>query len=152
MKKSTWARNQLGWHTDGLRDIAYLRAPKAMLNFGVHLDTVNPYEGDAGLCLLPGTHNQHMLGFYFRKPYFFSNEPDPKEVCVPTTAGDVTVHDGRLWHRVQPAEGEGPQTLRRSMYVAYLTDDQPVEIKTAKSTIPFYHRLTGILRLFKGGL
>ena len=27
-KKSTWARNQLGWHTDGLRDIAYLRAPK----------------------------------------------------------------------------------------------------------------------------
>jgi len=151
-KKSVWSRNQLGWHTDGLRDIAYLRAPKAMLNFGIHLDTVDPNNGDAGLCLIPGTHNQHMWGFYFRKLYFFSNEADEKEICVKTTAGDVTVHDGRLWHRVEPAKEVGEHTLRRSIYVPYLTNDQPVEIKSKASSVPAYHRFAWILRMFKGGL
>ena len=29
---------RLGWHTDGLRDLFYLRMPREMLNVGLHLD------------------------------------------------------------------------------------------------------------------
>ena len=29
---------KLGWHTDGVRDLFYLRVPKPMLNIGLHLD------------------------------------------------------------------------------------------------------------------
>ena len=60
-------RPGLGWHTDGLRDIFYLRKPQQMLNFGLHLDKVSKEEG--GLRLLPGTHLQSMLAMMFRKPY-----------------------------------------------------------------------------------
>ena len=45
---------RLGWHTDGLRDLFYLRMPKKMLNVGLHLDAVGEEEG--GLRILPGTH------------------------------------------------------------------------------------------------
>ena len=43
-------RSGLGWYTDGLRDIFYLRKPQQMLNFGLHLDKVNKDED--GLRLL----------------------------------------------------------------------------------------------------
>ena len=69
--KSAWSRPKLGWHTDALRDIAYLRLPKPMLNFGLHLDTVDAGQGDAALCLLPGTHRQSLLSFVFRKARVF---------------------------------------------------------------------------------
>ena len=36
----------------------------------------------------------------FRKPYFISHKPHKHEVAVETLPGDMTVHDGRLWHRV----------------------------------------------------
>ena len=131
-----WSRKQLGWHTDALRDIAYGRMPGAMLNFGIHLDDCDPAAGDAALCLLPGTHRQSFFGFLFRKIYFLSEDPDEDEICVQTSAGDVTIHDGRLWHRVKPSERP---SLRRSVYVPILTVDQPVEIKTVASSTPFYH-------------
>lgn len=146
-----WSRAQLGWHTDGLRDIAYLRIPKPMLNVGMHLDTVDQKNGDAALCLLPSTHLQSFLGFCFRKIYFISTEKDADEICVSTNAGDVTVHDGRLWHRVEPSKKTGTASLRRTVYVPYLTSDQPVEIKSKDSTTPFYHYIGMFMRYLKGG-
>ena len=128
---------RLGWHTDGLRDLAYLKMPAQMLNVGLHL-TDCPRE-NGGLRLIPGTHNQGFFSMCFRKAYFISHRPDPKEVCVETQAGDLTVHDGRLWHRVERSPHSGDKSLRRSMYVPYLTDD--FHPKGDASKTPFYHYL-----------
>ena len=35
----------LGWHTDGLPDLFYLRRSQEMLNFGLHLDEMNTADG-----------------------------------------------------------------------------------------------------------
>ena len=138
-------RPGLGWHTDGLRDLFYLRKPQEMLNFGLHLDQVSAEEG--GLRLIPGTHKQGMLSMMFRKPYFISHKPHKHEVAVETLPGDMTVHDGRLWHRV--AQNKTPNTQRRSLYVPYMTG--PPIIRTEKSKTVFYHKLGRLARRFKGG-
>ena len=131
------ARPNLGWHTDGLRDLFYLRMPQQMLNVGLHFDTCTKDTG--GLRILPGSHNQSFLSMCFKKPYFVSNRPDPDEIAVETEPGDLTVHDGRTWHRVEGSPFVGPKSLRRSMYVPYLTDTyQP---KNARSKTPIYLRL-----------
>ena len=138
---------RLGWHTDGLRDLCYLRMPQQMLNVGLHLDEIK--DGDGGLCLIPGTHRQGFWDMCFRKFYFFSHAPDPDEICVSTQAGDLTIHDGRLWHRVQRSSQTGEASLRRTMYVPYLTG--PYEPKNEHSTTPPYHhvgRVTRALRLW----
>lgn len=136
---------RLGWHTDGLRDLFYLRMPQQMLNVGLHLDECPAENG--GLRLLPGTHRQGFLSMCFRKPYFVWHRPDPRELVVETKPGDLTVHDGRLWHRVAQSERTGPASLRRSMYVPYLTG--PYEPKTEESRTPAYHRLGAAIRFFK---
>jgi len=128
---------KLGWHTDGLRDLFYLRKPAKMLNVGLHLDDITLDDG--GLRLIPGSHNQGFLSMCFRKPYFIWHKEDKKEVCVETKAGDLTVHDGRLWHRVAQSSKTGPASLRRSMYVPYQTG--PVVIKQQDEKMPVYHRL-----------
>lgn len=138
-------RPGLGWHTDGLRDIFYLRKPQQMLNFGLHLDQVSAEEG--GLRLIPGTHTQSMLAMMFRKPYFISHKPHKNEVAVETLPGDMTVHDGRLWHRVAQNNRRGTQ--RRSLYVPYMTG--PPIIRTEESKTVFYHRLGRLARRIKGG-
>jgi phytanoyl-CoA hydroxylase len=133
----------LGWHTDGLRDLFYGRLPARMLNVGVHFDRCTAAEG--GLRLIPGTHRQGVASMCFRKLYFLSHAPDPAEVVIATEPGDVTVHDGRLWHRVARARVEGTASVRRTMYVPYLTDPV-VELKHAGSLTPAYHRLGVALR------
>ena len=35
----------------------------------------------------------------FGKLYFFDNRPDKREVALTAKKGDLTIHDGRLWHR-----------------------------------------------------
>jgi phytanoyl-CoA hydroxylase len=137
---------KLGWHTDGLRDLFYLRMPQRMLNVGLHLDRIT--RADGGLRLLPGTHRQGFFSMCFRKPYFVSHAEDPAEVCVETEPGDLTVHDGRLWHRVAPSPHVGWRSLRRSMYVPYQTG--PHERKSDASPTPFYHRVGGWLRRLRG--
>jgi len=137
---------RLGWHTDGLRDLFYLRMPKRMLNIGLHLDRCT--EDNGGLRLLPGSHTQGFLSMCFRKPYFVSHAKDPNEIVVETEPGDLTVHDGRLWHRVAASTRRGPASLRRSMYVPYLTD-APAP-KDDSSTMPLYHRVGGALRKARG--
>ena len=136
---------QLGWHTDGLRDLFYLRMPQQMLNVGLHFDTVTAADG--GLRLIPGSHTQGFWDMCFRKLYFISHAPDPKEIAVETKAGDLTVHDGRLWHRVARSPKTGSESLRRSMYVPYLTG--PYEPKTEKSSTPAYHHLGRLGRWFR---
>ncbi len=130
-------RPSLGWHTDGLRDLFYGRMPKQMLNVGFHMHRVRPEDG--GLRLIPGTHTQGFLSTVFRKPYFISHGEDKDEVAVETWPGDLTVHDGRLWHRVQASPHLGEKSYRASMYVPYLTHDY--DPKDAKSHTPVYMRL-----------
>jgi len=139
---------RLGWHTDGLRDLAYLRMPRRMLNVGLHFDRIRAEDG--GLRLIPGTHDQGFRDMAFRKLYFLDHRPDPAEIAVETHPGDLTIHDGRLWHRVQQSPHTGARSLRRSMYLPYLTDAyQP---KSESSPTPIYHRWGKVLRRFKGVL
>jgi phytanoyl-CoA hydroxylase len=136
------AYRRLGWHTDGLRDIFYLRRPQPMLNVGVYLDD-SPKE-IGGLRLIPGTHTQGIVPMVLRKPYFVSHGVDKREIAVEAKAGDLTIHDGRLWHRVALAKMEGAASRRRIMYVPFVTGEyQP---KDESSKTPFYHRLQGVTR------
>ena len=137
---------RLGWHTDGLRDLFYGRMPQRMLNIGLHLDRCTRENG--GLRLIPGSHTQGFWSMCFRKAYFVSHGDDPAEICVETAPGDLTVHDGRLWHRVARSQYEGAPSLRRSMYLPYLTG--PYEPKSDDSPTPFYHRLGERMRGRRG--
>jgi hypothetical protein len=80
----------------------------------------------------------------FRKPYFVSHAPDRSEFPLETLPGDLTVHDGRLWHRVARSQRCGPESLRRSLYVPYLTG--PEEPKHEGSRTPAYHHLGRVQR------
>lgn len=136
---------RLGWHTDGLRDVAYLRKPQAMFNVGLHFDEISAADG--GLRLIPGSHTQGLWDMAFRKLYFLDHRPDPAEIAVETQPGDLTVHDGRLWHRVAQSPHSGWRSLRRSMYVPYQTG--PLATKAEDSPTPIYHTIGRALRWFK---
>ncbi|HCH66858.1 MAG: phytanoyl-CoA dioxygenase [Deltaproteobacteria bacterium] len=136
---------RLGWHTDGLRDLAYLRMPEPMFNIGLHFDRIAPEDG--GLRLIPGSHNQGLWDMCFRKFYFFDHTEDESEVMVETWPGDLTVHDGRLWHRVGPSTKDGWQSLRRSMYVPYQRGE--AIRRNDDSPTPIYHRIGQVQRWWK---
>ena len=145
MNTARSTRKRLGWHTDGLRDICYLRMPVEMLNVGLHLDDISASDG--GLRLIPGTHTQGFRDMCFRKPYFVNHSTDEQEICVETKAGDLTVHDGRLWHRVARSSRKGKASLRRSMFVPYLTG--PYEPKDESAATPSYHTLGQAIRFVR---
>ena len=107
--------SQLGWHTDALRDIFYGQKVMPMLNVGIHLD--NSSTDNGGLRIIPGTHNKGLATLLFKKMYFISHKPDKQEVGLNVEAGDLTVHDGRLWHRVAQSPFVGERSRRRVMYV-----------------------------------
>ncbi|QEC45812.1 phytanoyl-CoA dioxygenase family protein [Pseudobacter ginsenosidimutans] len=131
------AYNRLGWHTDSPRDLFLGSRILPMLNVGLHLDNC-PFE-NGGLRVLPGTHTQNLFRLLFRKKYFIDNRPDKNEVGFDIQAGDLTVHDGRLWHRVQQSAFEGEASRRRVIYIPIVTGAyQP---KDANSATPFYHKL-----------
>ncbi|TNE86689.1 MAG: phytanoyl-CoA dioxygenase [Deltaproteobacteria bacterium] len=114
-------RPDLAWHTDALRDVFYNgEMPGPMLNVGFHFDRIKPEDG--GLRLIPGTHTQSAWSTLFHKVHFVTNDDDPREVMVETWPGDLTVHDGRAWHRVKASPHTGARSLRRSMYVPYVID------------------------------
>ena len=126
----------MGWHTDGLRDIFYLQKPKPMLNVGIHLDDNPKHFG--GLRIIPGTHTQSIFGMLFRKKYFISNKPDKNEIAVETEEGDLTIHDGRLWHRAE-APAVSARGERRVIYFPIISGKyQP---KNENSSTPAYLRL-----------
>lgn len=128
--------SQMGWHTDSPRDIFLGQRIMPMLNVGIHLDNC-PME-NGGLRVITGTHKQGMLKLLFGKKYFIDNRPDPREVGFDIDAGDLTVHDGRLWHRVQQAPNFGESSRRRVMYVPLITGKYKPKSETSKT--PFYLR------------
>lgn len=129
---------QMGWHTDCPRDFFLGQKMMPMLNVGIHLDNC-PFE-NGGLRVLPGTHKQNMLYLLFSKKYFIDHTPDPKEVGFDINAGDLTVHDGRIWHRVEQSPNYGEKSRRRVMYVPITTGKY--NPKSENSTTPFYHWFT----------
>lgn len=130
-------RPGLGWHTDALRQVFYGRVPGPMMNVGLHFERIR--EEDGGLRLIPGSHKQSWSGFVFGKAYFVDHRPDPREIMVETWPGDLTVHDGRLWHRVQASVYTGKRSRRQSMYVPYVTG--PYEPRSEESQPMPYHRV-----------
>ncbi len=128
---------QLGWHTDSPRDLFLGSKILPMLNVGLHLDDCPLNNG--GLRVLPGTHTQGLFTLLFKKKYFVDHKPDEKEVGFEIEAGDLTVHDGRLWHRVQQSPYIGEQSRRRVMYIPVITGEY--RPKHANSPTPFYHKL-----------
>ena len=128
--------SRMGWHTDALRDIFYGKKVLPMLNVGLHFDNTTIENG--GLRLIPGTHNKGLGTLLFKKPYFISHKPDKNEIGLNVEAGDLTVHDGRLWHRVAQSPFVGEKSRRRVMYVPIITGSyQP---RTEKSKPLFYQR------------
>ena len=131
---------QLGWHTDGLRDVFLGQKLRPLWQVGLYLDDSPRQKG--GLRLIPGTHKQGLAGMLFRKAYFVSHAPDPREVCIEAGRGDLTIHDGRLWHRVARAEVTGEASRRRVAYLPFV--EGPYRPKTEESPTPLYHRLQRI--------
>jgi ectoine hydroxylase-related dioxygenase (phytanoyl-CoA dioxygenase family) len=129
---------QMGWHTDSPRDLFLGQKIMPMLNVGIHLDTCLFENG--GLRVLPGTHKQSMFKLLFGKKYFIDNSDDKREVGFDIFAGDLTVHDGRTWHRVKQSPLIGEASRRRVMYVPIITGKYMP--KSEKSKTPFYHKFT----------
>lgn len=129
--------SQMGWHTDSPRDLFLGSRILPMLNVGLHLDDCPADNG--GLRVLPGTHEQNLFQLLFKKKYFIDNKPDKNEFAFDIEAGDLTIHDGRLWHRVQQSPYVGEKSRRRVMYIPIITGEK--KLKTANSPTPFYHKL-----------
>lgn len=134
--------SQMGWHVDGLRDIFHGAKLNPMLNVGIHLSNLKPENG--GLRLIPGTHKQGLYNMLFRKRHFLDNNPDPEEVAVLPEAGDLTVHDGRLWHRVEKSSVVGESSRRRVIYVPIIAGKYAP--KDANSPTAFYQRFAGVVK------
>jgi phytanoyl-CoA hydroxylase len=128
--------SRMGWHTDSPRDLFLGQRILPMLNVGLHLDDCPQSNG--GLRVLPGTHRQHTLMTLFRKKQFIDHRPDRREVGFDIEAGDLTIHNGNLWHRVEQSPNFGASSRRRVMYIPIITGD--VKLKDASSKTPFYHR------------
>jgi phytanoyl-CoA hydroxylase len=128
--------SQMGWHTDSPRDLFLGQKIMPMLNVGIHLDPC-PFE-NGGLRVLPGTHKQGVLRLLFKKKYFIDNNPDAREIGFDINAGDLTVHDGRIWHRAQQSPHLGEASRRRVMYVPIITGKYMPKDENSKT--PFYHR------------
>ncbi len=131
---------QLGWHTDSPRDLFLGSRILPMLNIGLHLD--NCHSSTGGLRVIPGTHKQGLFRMLFRKKYFIDHKADKKEVGFDIEAGDLTIHDGRIWHRVQQSSLSGEQSRRRVLYFPAITGDY--HPKNEHSATPFYHKLAQI--------
>ena len=133
---------QMGWHTDGLRDIFHGQKLAPMLNVGIHLNTLAPENG--GLRILPGTHKQTLYQMLFRKKYFLDNEADANELAITPSAGDLTIHDGRLWHRVAQSKVTGEESRRRVIYLPIIAGKYTP--KTADSPTAFYQRFATLVK------
>jgi ectoine hydroxylase-related dioxygenase (phytanoyl-CoA dioxygenase family) len=113
-----------------------------MLNVGVHLSTQT--EENGGLKIIPGTHKQSIYQMLFRKKYFLDNRPDKDEISILPEAGDLTVHDGRLWHRVAQSSLRGEPSRRRVIYVPIIAGKYVP--KNENSPTVFYQRFAGIVK------
>ena len=126
---------KLGWHTDSIRDIFYLEKVRPMLNVGIHVSPSSAAHG--GLRVIPGTHLQSIWKLLTGKLHIIGHKPDPKELVVEVAVGDLTIHDGRLWHRAT-----GPTQVlghtRKTIYFPILCG--PYAPKNENSKPPLYLR------------
>jgi ectoine hydroxylase-related dioxygenase (phytanoyl-CoA dioxygenase family) len=134
--------SRMGWHTDCLRDVFYGKKIMPMLNVGVHL--TDAVENNGGLRILPGTHKQNLLNLLFKKRYFFDHSEDKNEIGLKTKAGDLTIHDGRLWHRVAQSSIIGEQSRRQVMYVPVICGDYAIKHENSKTL--FYQRFYNVVK------
>jgi phytanoyl-CoA hydroxylase len=133
---------KMGWHTDGLRDIFHGQKLSPMLNVGIHLNSLEASNG--GLRIIAGTHRQSLYHMLFRKKYFLDNKPDDQEVAITPDAGDLTIHDGRLWHRVAQSTVIGEASRRRVIYIPIIVGKY--EPKNEHSPTALYQRFAGIVK------
>ncbi len=133
---------QLGWHTDVARDFLLGKGLYPMLNIGIYLTDSGPENG--GLRTLPGTHKQNGFQTMFKKLQVLNTQEDPNEVSMEAEAGDLCIHDGRLWHRVAMSPHIGKKSHRRVMYVSMLSG--PSDERNSKSKTPFYLRFLKLAR------
>jgi phytanoyl-CoA hydroxylase len=133
---------KMGWHTDGLRDIFHGQKLNPMLNVGIHLNNVQP--GNGGLRIIPGTHKQNLYGMLFRKKYFLDNKADNDELAIMPRAGDLTIHDGRLWHRVAQSAVVGEESRRRVIYLPIIAGKY--EPKHEHSPTALYQRFASLVK------
>jgi phytanoyl-CoA hydroxylase len=133
---------KMGWHTDGLRDVFHGQKLNPMLNVGIHLNSLKPENG--GLRLLPGTHKQNLYSMLFRKKYFLDNNADKNEIAITPEAGDLTIHDGRLWHRVAQSSVIGEESRRRVIYIPIIAGK--FEPKHEDSPTAFYQRFASLVK------
>jgi hypothetical protein len=66
-----------------------------------------------------------------------------EEAAFEIERGDLTIHDGRLWHRVEVSPNVGEKSRRRVMYVPIITGKY--KPKNDNSKTPFYHRFTKVV-------
>ena len=66
------------------------------------------------------------------------------ELAVETEPGDLTVHDGRMWHRVAQSPLVGDVSRRRVMYVPIIAGKYAP--RTADSPTPFYLRFLHLVK------
>lgn len=134
--------NKMGWHTDSLREVFYLRKIHPFYNVGIHLDDCHVEQG--GLRVLPATHKQSLFNMFFRKPYFIHNKADKKELCIEVNAGDLTIHNGKIWHRVAQSHVEGEKSRRRVIYFPFIRGSY--NLKSEDSKTPLYMKVLYKLR------
>ena len=72
--------------------------------------------------------------------YFIDNNDDTREIGFDLHPGDLSVHDGRLWHRVKQSPKFGEESRRRVMYIPFVTGKYKPKDENSKT--PFYHRFT----------
>ncbi len=113
--------SHMGWHTDGHKQLFRGRWPVQNLQMCLHLDDAPAALG--GVRVLPGTHTQGLWGLLFGKLLFVDKRPDRREVALEAGAGDVTIYDGRLWHRTDPGSVTGSR--RRQLWLKYLAAPEP---------------------------
>jgi phytanoyl-CoA hydroxylase len=119
---------KMGWHTDGLRDVFHGQKLNPMPNVGI----------------LPGTHKQNLYRMLFRKKYFLDNGADKNEIAIIPEAGDLTIHDGRLWHRVAQSSISGEASRRRVIYIPIIAGK--FEPKHEGSPTAFYQRFASLVK------
>lgn len=133
---------QMGWHTDSMRDIFYGKKVMPMLNVGLYLDDSSSDKG--GLRIIPGTHKQNIFSMLFKKAYFMNNEEDKNEMLVDAKAGDLVIHDGRIWHRVAMSPNTGAASRRRVMYIPVIVGKYMP--KSEESSTPLYHHFQKLVK------
>lgn len=138
-KKDGWSK--IGWHTDIGNSLYYVQHREHYFNVGLHLDQSD--ETNGCLHVLPGTQRQSAFMLYTKKAAFLDNRKDPHESSIETEPGDLTIHDGRLWHRVSPV------TKQRRVLYFNLLKGKKLEAKTADSSPTYMKIFMPIKRLLK---